>query len=124
MSKRKIFFADDEEKTRTLLRNILQDNGYETLEAGSGPEAMEMIKGSLPDLILMDIMMPESDGAEIVHQLQQNPKTADIPVIFLSGVAYGSGQSEILVSGRYYPALGKPFDEDQLLGKIAATLPA
>lgn len=82
---KKILVVDDESEIRDLLKERLAQNKYSILLASGGQEALEICKGSLPDLILLDIAMPGMDGYESCKRLKKDAKTKDIPVLFLTG---------------------------------------
>lgn len=82
MAKR-ILIVDDEQDILDLLKYNLEAEGYETLLANDGLQALERAK-SIPDLIILDVMLPGKDGWEVMRQLRQNPGTQKIPVIFLT----------------------------------------
>ena len=79
-----VLVVDDEPTARDLLIEILSDEGFESREARNGREAMERIEEQVPDAILLDLMMPEVDGFEVVQRLQENEKWKDIPVIVVT----------------------------------------
>ena len=79
-----ILIVDDEIQNRKLLEALLRPEGYRTLTVSSGKDALAAIAGSKPDLILLDIMMPEMDGYEVASRLKANPATSNIPVIMLT----------------------------------------
>ena len=81
-----ILLVDDQPQNLRLLADLLEEQGYEVQEAINGPIALQAISVALPDLILLDIHMPEMDGYTVCQQLKANPKTQDIPVIFVSAV--------------------------------------
>lgn len=81
-----ILLVDDKPQNLRLLSDLLEEQGYEVQEAINGPIALKAVAVSLPDLILLDINMPEMDGYAVCQQLKSNPKTKDIPVIFVSAV--------------------------------------
>lgn len=83
-SKGKVLIVDDIPSTLRLLSQMLQDCGYETIYALSGELALSQVNLAIPDVILLDIMMPEMSGYEVCQQLKSNPNTADIPIIFLT----------------------------------------
>jgi signal transduction histidine kinase len=85
-SKGKVLIVDDIPSSLRLLSQVLQDRGYETINALSGEIALSQVNLAIPDVILLDIMMPEMSGYEVCHQLKSNPNTADIPIIFLTAV--------------------------------------
>jgi threonine synthase len=81
----RIAIVDDNADARRLIRRILQSQGeYTIYEAGDGKEAVELITAQLPDLILLDLMMPELDGFAVMDILQRKKETADIPVIVVT----------------------------------------
>jgi CheY-like chemotaxis protein len=121
MSNKTILTVDDEERVLQLINDILSTKGYDVLTAGSGKEAIRKSKKSLPDLIVMDIMMPDLDGAEAVKLLKEDPATKDIPILFLSGIIMkeeGKSDIDINVGGDFYSALPKPFGAEELLTAV------
>ena len=125
MSNKTILTVDDEERVLQLINDILCTKGYDVLTAGSGKEAIRKSKKSLPDLIVMDIMMPDIDGAEAVKLLKEDPTTKDIPILFLSGIIMkeeGKSDMDINVGGDFYRALSKPFGADELLTAVGKLL--
>ncbi|MDD5082033.1 MAG: response regulator [Dehalococcoidales bacterium] len=87
MDKKKILIADDETNIRSLLRDLL-DSEYTILEANNGDEAIRMAQGQNPDLILMDIMMPKTDGYTACSIIKTDQTTNKIPIVMLSGIGY------------------------------------
>ena len=87
MEQKKILIADDEQSVRQLLKRLLRDN-YVILEAEDGAEAVNLASAEQPDLILMDIMMPKTDGITACYELKSNEATKSIPVIMLTGLDY------------------------------------
>lgn len=81
-----ILIADDSVLNRAILASLLKDAGYHTVEASSGPEVRELALKLKPDLILLDIMMPEEDGLTTCIKLKSHPLTQDIPIIFVSAL--------------------------------------
>jgi len=82
---KKILVVDDEKEIRELIKNRLALNKYQVISAATGQEAIIISKTDLPDLILLDIGMPEMDGYQTCEELKQDKKTKDIPVLFLTG---------------------------------------
>jgi two-component system alkaline phosphatase synthesis response regulator PhoP/two-component system response regulator VicR len=80
----KILIVDDDATMVKLLSTILEIDGFEPSTALSGPEALEMIHREKPDLVLLDIMMPEMDGFEVLARLRSDPAYEDLPVIMLT----------------------------------------
>lgn len=84
MSKGTILVVDDERDIREILEYNFRREGYEVLTACDGREALDIVQLSLPDLIILDVMMPEIDGFEVCRRLRDNPNTSALPVIVLS----------------------------------------
>lgn len=117
----KILIADDEIVNRKLLANILKKENCELIEAGDGDEAIELTLQELPDLILLDIMMPGKDGYEVCHELKRDSRSADIPIIFFSA----RGETEDKIKGLELGGvdyLTKPFDKREVLARVKAQL--
>lgn len=87
----RILIVDDDPDVTLFLTTILRDNGYATDEARNGVEAWERIQGSKPDLILLDLMMPQKSGIALLSDLQEQEAFRDIPVIMVTGVAGETG---------------------------------
>ena len=81
-----ILVVDDTPINLTMLVNMLTKQGYTVDSAHTGPQALEVIQQRIPDLILLDVMMPDMDGYEVCQRLKQDPVTADIPIIFISAM--------------------------------------
>jgi CheY-like chemotaxis protein len=117
MNKKKLLVADDSVAIRTLI-TALMETEYHIVTANDGAEAVQKAVEEKPDLILMDIMMPNMDGIQATLQLKQNAKTKDIPVIMLTAL---SDSDSILTSYDYGADhyLVKPFDREALKKAIA-----
>nr|MBA2499088.1 response regulator [Chitinophagaceae bacterium] len=113
-----ILVVDDEESIRSLLHQELNDAGYLVEEASNGKEALESIRKNRPDLILLDIMMPELNGFDLAAILKNDPLTMDIPIIVLSIVQDKARGFRIGVD-RY---LTKPIDTAQLFAEVGTLL--
>ena len=87
MEKKKILVVEDEKDVQSYIMTFLEDNGYETLGAGDGQEGLQIAKKEGPDLITLDISMPEKSGVKTLQELQQDPATEKIPVIVVTGVS-------------------------------------
>ena len=81
---KKILVVDDEQDILDLLVFNLKSEGYKTVTAMDGDEALELASQSKPDLIILDVMLPKKDGWEVIRELRKQPKTQDIPVVFLT----------------------------------------
>ena len=121
MSNETILTVDDEDMILQIITDLLSSKGYKVITAKNGREAIRKSKKCSPDLIVMDIMMPDLDGPEAAKLLKENPSTRDIPILFLSGIVMkeqGKSEQEINVGGEFYSALAKPFDADELLNTV------
>jgi CheY-like chemotaxis protein len=110
----KILIAEDNPANRELIREILELQGYEVLEAKNGLEALEQIEEKLPDLVLMDIQMPLIDGLEAVTKLRSDERFGKLPVIALTAYAMNGDEEKALMAG-FDGYLPKPMDVRQLL---------
>ncbi len=116
--KRLILVVDDDENTLTIVKTILLSAGYAVETCESGANALERLKEIKPNLVILDIMMPDMSGYEAMVRIRQNPLTQDIPAMFLSA----KGDPSDLISGyndycvEYY--ITKPFTAQQLLAGV------
>lgn len=112
MSKKQILIADDDPSIRLLLRKFLESEGYETAEAKSGGEVLRILPALTPDLLIMDLRMPEWDGIEVMKKLgEQNLK---VPIMLMT--AYGTSNSAIqAIQLGAFDYLTKPFELDDVL---------
>lgn len=87
-SKRKatVLVVDDQPENVQLMADVLASDGYVTLAANSGPEALELLKTNQPGAILLDLMMPQMDGYEVLRRVRENPQTAHIPVMVITAL--------------------------------------
>ena len=109
--------VDDNPDIITIVRTILEGKGYNVLSATSGPELLNMLKTQKPDLIILDIMMPEMDGLEVLTRLKGLTETATIPVILLTAkVQYEDVLGGYKLGADYY--ITKPFTSTQLVNGI------
>ncbi|MFB2838758.1 response regulator [Floridanema evergladense] len=117
----KILLVDDQPTNLILLENLLQSEGYDTVSATSGMEALTMAKTSTPDLIVLDVMMPGMNGFEVCQKLREDSILQTIPIIFLTALDDDRSKLRGLeVMGDDF--LTKPFKNDLLLTKIASIL--
>lgn len=117
MPVKRILIVDDETKMLEAIEKKLTADGFEVLLAATGQEADERILQYPPDLILMDIVLPDMEGSDIVKRLQNDPAFRTIPIIFLSGIISrenGRRWSTVKVGGWEYRALAKPFSYREL----------
>jgi two-component system response regulator (stage 0 sporulation protein F) len=121
MSLGKVLVVDDELEVRQLLQEFLSGRGYEALLAGSGMEALDAVEAEKPDLVLLDVAMPEMDGVEVLKRLAM--MDPPVPVIMVTANTDLSLTSRLLAMGAvdYIP---KPFDLDYLDQAISIQLTA
>ncbi len=119
--KGKILVAEDERKILNLLQLYLEKNNYEVITAQNGIEALEKVKKFDPDLLVLDIVMPEMNGHEVCKKIRKDKKYRDIPIIYLSSLAEKQSiVSSLELGGDDY--LTKPFDPNELIARINAIL--
>ena len=118
--KKKIMVVEDETALQKVLVEWLKTEGFDVAAASTGLEAVKMIPEELPDLILLDIILPEMDGFEVMRELAKNPATASIPIIILSNLgdeenrnlALQLGAKSFLVKAEYdLPGVKKKIQE-------------
>lgn len=119
--KRKIAVVDDQADILTLIEKVLGYEDYSVFSACNGKELFEILKDNKPDLILLDIMLPELDGFSICQQLKADPATRDIPVIMLTVKSSPEDINRGLAAGAA-AFLTKPFDPEKLNREIKAVL--
>ena len=116
-----ILLVDDEPMNLLLLEELLESEGYQTRSATSGSEALEMSAEQVPDLILLDVMMPDIDGFEVCSKLRENTELQTVPIIFFTALDDDRSKIQGLESlGDDY--LTKPIQSDLLLAKISSLL--
>ena len=113
-SKRTIVIADDQPNLRRVLERLLRSEGYEVHNAADGKQALSLIRSIRPDLVVLDIMMPEMDGGDVAAALRDDPQTADIPIIFLTGKDRNDDMGRSFRSGGDM-FIKKPFSCERLL---------
>lgn len=117
----KILLVEDNEMNRDMLSRRLERRGYTVVIAVDGRQGIEMAQTEAPDLILMDMSLPEIDGWEATRRLKAAPETRGIPIIGLTAHAMASDREKVLAAGADdYDT--KPVDLNRLLQKIAAHL--
>ncbi|MFA5096471.1 MAG: response regulator [Candidatus Omnitrophota bacterium] len=117
MPKKKIFIADDQEEVLSMLKDFLSSKGYEVMGSKESRELVKSIKKFQPDLILLDLLMPDLDGFEICRILNSDPEAQAIPIIIMSGL------SDLVDIQRAYKLgvvgyLTKPFDMNLVVAEI------
>jgi two-component system sensor histidine kinase/response regulator len=116
-----ILLVDDEPRNIQLAGRILAQQGYDISFAQSGPEALGIINNELPDLIVLDIMMPEMDGFEVSRRIRQEHPSSEVPIIFLSARTDTEGLLESFEAGGV-DFISKPFHQEEFLARVQVHL--
>ena len=119
MAKSTILIVEDDLALREMLRFLLERNGYRTMQAGDAMEAEKCIKKRIPDLILLDWMLPGMDGTEYAQKLKSHPMTLDTCIIMVTAKGEEENKIEGLDSGAD-DYITKPFSTNELLARIRA----
>jgi two-component system cell cycle response regulator DivK len=117
MAGERILIAEDNEKNRKLFRDVLQVNGFETLEATTGEEAVELATQEHPILVLMDIRLAGIDGVAALHRIREDQRTASIPVVALTAQAMAGDRERFLESG-FDGYMSKPVNVQEFLALV------
>lgn len=115
-----VLVVDDDPDAREFLTTVLQDNGFATTTANDGTEAIAMIEKSPPDLVALDITMPEKSGVAVYRRLKEDDQLKAIPVIVVTGI---SGDFKKFISSRRQVPppegyISKPVDHEQFLKMV------
>jgi len=117
MAGERILVVEDNELNMKLFRDILVSTGYRTLEATTGGEAVEVATELAPDLVLMDIQLPDFDGVQALGRLRANERTAAIPVVALTAQAMDGDRERFLAAG-FNGYLSKPVNVREFIGTV------
>lgn len=125
-NKKTILIVDDEPDVAAYLKAFFEDNGFRALTAANGKEGFETARAERPDLITLDITMPEESGVRMFREVQAEPATANIPVIMITGVSsdfkkFIETRRQVHPPDAYFE---KPIDRDALLAKVNELLAA
>jgi CheY-like chemotaxis protein len=118
---KKILIVDDEVEAMSRLKNILERAHYEVLSATNGRDGLRLTRELKPDLVILDIVMPDLDGGDVAAVLSEDPSTKDIPVLFLTGILTKEEQLLGKRTGKHR-VIAKPIAAKELLELIANTL--
>lgn len=116
-----VLVVDDEEYIREMLNLMLQLHGFQVEEAEDGKDALRTIQAKKPDVIIMDVMMPNMDGISLCKALRNDPATADLPIIMLSGKTNFNAEQDGLDAGANI-YMFKPMKTDALIANIHTVL--
>ena len=109
MTGQQVLVVEDNERNMKLFREVLESSGYRTLEATTGKRAVELVVEHCPDLVLMDIQLPDIDGVEALGRLRAEERTASVPVLALTAQAMDGDRERFLAAG-FDGYLSKPVD--------------
>jgi CheY-like chemotaxis protein len=116
----RILVVDDIIDNSFLLQTVLEEEGYQVEVANSGQAALEAIAATPPDLVLLDVMMPEMNGFEVTQRIRQNPNLPFIPILLITGYTEPSPADGFDVGADGF--IRKPIDFDELLARIRSVL--
>ena len=127
---KKVLVIDDEMDTVVYMETLLQDNGYETVSANNGQEGLEKAKSENPDLVVLDVSMPEKSGMRFFKEIKSDPKLESIPIVIVTGVTGFAGDKDGLkkfIGGRgSIPDpegfFSKPIEREEFLKKVKEIL--
>jgi CheY-like chemotaxis protein len=127
---KKILVIDDEADTVIYLETLLQDNGYDTVSANNGQEGFEKAISEKPDLVVLDVSMPEKSGMRFFKEIKSDPALEAIPVIFVTGVTGFAGDKDglknFIGSRSSIPDpegfFSKPIEREEFLKKVEEIL--
>lgn len=121
MNGERILYIEDNFENRILVKRVLEAEGYVVLEAEDGPAGMRLVEQEPPDLILMDINLPEVDGYKVTADLREIPSLARVPIVALTANVLKGDREKSLAAG-CDGYIQKPIDVDLLPAQIAAFL--
>ena len=116
-----VLLVDDDPQVREVVRINLEMEGYAVREAGNAEDGLSALEDEAPDVILLDVMMPQVDGWEMLRRVQERHGVGSIPVIMFSGQVDDSGDAQSRGAQGF---LGKPFNPQQLIDSTKQLLPA
>jgi two-component system cell cycle response regulator DivK len=117
MAGKRVLVVEDNETSMKLFREVLASTGYRTLEATTGVQALELAVEHEPDLVLMDIQLPDLDGIEALERLRADDRTASVPVLALTAQAMHGDRERFLAAG-FDGYLAKPVDVLELVDTV------
>ena len=120
-TRKKILVVDDNPVIQRLYRRIFENAGYEVQEAYSGEECLRSVAGKVPDIILMDVILPDVDGKDVVQKINSQESARDVPVIFVTNTLSAEkdkGYETITIDGRNYRAFAKPIHVSKLISVV------
>jgi DNA-binding response OmpR family regulator len=119
---KRLVYIEDEPEMIDLVRLILNRRGYEVLGASGGYQGLEMIRQELPDLVLLDLMMPDMDGWDVYQQMKSDELTRHIPVIVVTAKAQSIDKVLGLHIAKVEDYISKPFSPQELMDSVERVL--
>ena len=119
---KRVVYIEDEQEMIDLVRLILSRKGFEVLGANGGRKGLQLVIDQLPDLVLLDLMMPDMDGWEVYQQMKANDKTRQIPVIVITAKAQSIDKVLGLHIAKVDDYISKPFSPQDLLDSVEKVL--
>ena len=117
MTGERILVVEDNELNMKLFRDVLVATGFQALEATTGGQAVELAVEHVPDLVLMDIQLPDADGVEVLHRLRTDDRTSTIPVLAVTAQAMYGDRERFLGAG-FDGYVSKPVNIGELIGTV------
>jgi DNA-binding response OmpR family regulator len=119
---KRLAYIEDEAEMIDLVRLILSRRGYTVLGANGGRAGLELVRKELPDLVLLDLMMPDMDGWDVYHQIRSEELTREIPVIVITAKAQNIDKVLGLRIAKVEDYISKPFSPQELLDRVDQVL--
>ncbi len=119
---KRIVYVEDEQEMIDLVRLILTRRGYEVIGANGGREGLDVIRREKPDLVLLDLMMPDMDGWDVYQQIKADENTRDIPVIVVTAKAQSIDKVLGLHIAKVNDYISKPFSPQELIDSVEKVL--
>jgi CheY-like chemotaxis protein len=120
-SQRTILVIEDYSDTRDLISAMLRRKGYKVIEAEDGLEGLLKASASYPDLIIMDLALPEMDGVEAARRIHEMPKLSHTPILVISAFLTSEVREDVAAAG-CVASVSKPFDADEFMRKVSELL--
>lgn len=119
---KKILIIEDSKQSSLILKEVLEKQGYVVVTTNDGVEGIRMAKRELPDLILLDLLLPKISGFDIATKLAQDDKTRNIPIIVISTIALERQTLEKLKKIDVLKFMKKPYNIDELIEEVKRTI--
>jgi len=118
MAKKKVMYVDDEDDIRNIVGAVLEGQGYDVILAESGPDALKELEKSLPDLVLIDMFMPEMSGRQLCEKIRADPKLKNLKLAFLTVAEFGKKGMKEIKKLNILDYIQKPFDTKDLVRRV------